>query len=106
MKRAAVYSSSDRRTTLSRELFGAKKSRLPVLKVAWYTLPNSRCGPPRSRRLRRRLQAHGNVQSLLEAFRPNGFDRRLPGIPKAVRGAHDDLRGWELRKRSEPNLET
>ena len=64
-----------------------KKSRLPALKVAWYTQPTS-SGPPRSRRLRRRLQAHGNVQSLLEALRPNGFDRRLSRVSKAARGPH------------------
>jgi hypothetical protein len=34
---------------------------------------------------------YGNVQSLLEAFRPNGFDRRLSGIPKAPRGANGNV---------------
>src|SRR5579871_3375495 len=52
---------------------------------------HSATGPPRSRRLRRRQQTHGNVLSLLEAFRPNGFDRRVPGLPKAERGARDNL---------------
>ena len=39
------------------------------------------------------FKAHGNVQSLLEAFRPNGFDRRLSGLPKAARGAHRIVNG-------------
>src|SRR5580704_17641396 len=36
---------------------------------------------------------YGNVQPLLEAFRPNWFDRCLPGLPKAARGDRRDLKG-------------
>jgi hypothetical protein len=31
---------------------------------------------------------YGNVESLLEAFRPNGLDRCISGLPKAARDAN------------------
>ena len=35
---------------------------------------------------------NGNVQSLLEAFRPNGLNRRLPRVSKAARDTKSHVR--------------
>ena len=56
---------------------------------------HSRRGAAWSRRLRRRLKRYGNVQSLLEAFRPNGFHRRLSGLSKATRITGTKLKDLE-----------
>jgi hypothetical protein len=40
---------------------------------------------------------YGNVQSLLEAIRPNGFDRRISGLSQAARGSDDDVRAAAMR---------
>ena len=34
---------------------------------------------------------YGNVQSLLEAFRPNGFYRRVSGLSQAARGSDGNI---------------
>ncbi len=73
---------------LSRQPTGGKKSRLPRVKVSCYTQATRAAPEPT---VRRRLQAHGNVQSLLEDIRPNGFDRCLPRVSQAIRRAESQL---------------